>query len=232
MFSILVVEDDVRLNKMITVRLQQEQYRVYSALNGEEALELLDREHVDLIICDIMMPKMDGYELTRELREAEYHHPILMITAKSQLEDMEKGFDAGTDDYMVKPINLREMTMRVKALLRRAQLNDEQRLTVGETVLDYGALTVTRGGTSMEMPQKEFYLLFRLLSNPGRVFTRLELLDEIWGMENDSNERNVDAHIKKIRKKIQSNPDFDVITIRGLGYKAVIGRQGGEPDEQ
>lgn len=193
MFSILVVEDDVRLNKMITVRLQQEQYRVYSALNGEEALELLDREHVDLIICDIMMPKMDGYELTRELREAEYHHPILMITAKSQLEDMEKGFDAGTDDYMVKPINLREMTMRVKALLRRAQLNDEQRLTVGETVLDYGALTVTRGGTSMEMPQKEFYLLFRLLSNPGRVFTRLELLDEIWGMENDSNDQTANA---------------------------------------
>lgn len=230
MFSILIVEDDVKLNKMIGIRLQQEKYRVHSAFDGQEALDLLDREHVDLIICDIMMPRMDGYELTKELREAGYHHPILMITAKSQLEDMEKGFDVGTDDYMVKPINLKEMTMRVKALLRRAQLNDEKRLKVGDTVLDYEALTVSRGEEVLEMPQKEFYLLFKLLSNPGRVFTRLELLDEIWGMENDSNERNVDAHIKKIRKKIQDNPDFDVLTIRGLGYKAILGKEGGVGD--
>lgn len=230
MFSILIVEDDVKLNKMIGIRLQQEKYRVHSAFDGQEALDLLDREHVDLIICDIMMPRMDGYELTKELREAGYHHPILMITAKSQLDDMEKGFDAGTDDYMVKPINLKEMTMRVKALLRRAQLNDEKRLKVGDTVLDYEALTVSRREEVLEMPQKEFYLLFKLLSNPGRVFTRLELLDEIWGMENDSNERNVDAHIKKIRKKIQDNPDFDVLTIRGLGYKAILGKEGGVKD--
>ena len=226
MFTILVVEDDIKLNKMICIRLEQEKYRIHAAYNGEEALDLLDREHVDLIICDIMMPKMDGYELTRALREAGYHHPILMVTAKSRLEDMEAGFNAGTDDYMVKPINLREMTMRVKALLRRAQLNDEKRLVVGDTVLDYEALTLTRGDTVLEMPQKEFYLLFKLLSTPGKVFTRLELLDEIWGMENDSNERNVDAHMKKIRKKVQENPDFELITIRGLGYKAVIPKKG------
>lgn len=221
MFSILVVEDDKTLNKMMCVRLEQEQYQVHSAENGEEAMDILDREHIDLIISDIMMPKMDGYELTQQLRDADFQMPILMVTAKDQLEDMEKGFNAGTDDYMVKPINLKEMVFRVKALLRRAQLVNEKRLVIGKTVLDYEALTVQCGDQITEMPRKEFYLLFKLLNNPNKIFTRLELVDEIWGMEEDTNERNVDAHIKKLRKKFEDNKDFEILTVRGLGYKAI-----------
>lgn len=222
MFSILVVEDDNTLNKMMSVRLKQEQYHVFSAFDGEEALDVMDREHIDLIISDIMMPNMDGIELTRELRRANYTLPILMVTAKSQMEDMEKGFVAGTDDYMIKPINLQEMVLRVKALLRRSQLANEKKLSFRKTLLDYETLTVVTNGESIELPPKEFYLLFKLLSNPNKIFTRLELLDEIWGVETESDERNVDAHIKKLRKKFEDNPDFEISTIRGLGYKGKI----------
>ncbi|MDF2905053.1 MAG: two component transcriptional regulator, winged helix family [Herbinix sp.] len=222
MFSILVVEDDEILNKMISVKLKQEAYRVFSAYDGEEALELLDREHVDLIICDIMMPRMDGYQLTKELRNASYTLPILMITAKNQMEDMEKGFHAGTDDYMIKPIHMKEMILRVKALLRRAQIANEKKLILGNTVLDYDALTVSIKEEKFDLPPKEFYLLFKLLSNPGKIFTRQELMDEIWGMDSEADDRTVDSHIKKLRRKFEKCPDFDIITIRGLGYKAKL----------
>lgn len=220
MFSILVVEDDPTLNKMICAKLRQEQYQVFAAFDGDEALGIMDREHIDLVVSDIMMPKRDGYELTRDLRAAHYNLPILMITAKSQMEDMEKGFIAGTDDYMIKPLNLKEMLLRVKALLRRSQLVNEKKLAINNTLLDYESLTVRTGGRTVDMPPKEFYLLFKLLNNPNKIFTRLELLDEIWGMEADTDERNVDAHIKKIRRKFEANPDFEIVTVRGLGYKA------------
>ncbi len=222
MFSILVVEDDENLNKMMSIKLRQEQYNVFSAYDGEEALDIMDREHIDLIISDIMMPNMDGYELTKELRKANFTLPILMVTAKSQMEDMEKCFVAGTDDYMIKPINLKEMILRVKALLRRSQLANEKKLKFRNTFLDYEALVVYTNGGQMDLPPKEFYLLFKLLSNPNKIFTRLELLDEIWGVETGSDERNVDAHIKKLRKKFENNPDFNIVTIRGLGYKGKI----------
>ncbi len=222
MFSILVVEDDKNLNKMMAIRLRQEQYQVFAAFDGEQALDILEHEHVDLIISDIMMPNIDGYELTRKLRGANYTLPILMTTAKSQMEDLEKGFIAGTDDYMIKPINLQEMVLRVKALLRRAQLVNEKKLSFKNTFLDYETLEVKTGNIEFNLPPKEFYLLFKLLSNPNKIFTRLELLDEIWGMEKDSDERNVDAHIKKIRKHFENNEDFEIITIRGLGYKSKI----------
>lgn len=220
MFTILVVEDDIILNKMMCTKLRQEQYNVFFAYNGQEALYILDKENIDLIISDIMMPNMDGYELTKELRNAKYQLPILMITAKNQLEDMEKGFIAGTDDYMIKPVNLKEMTLRIKALLRRAQLAYDKKLTIGDMILDYESLTVKINNSIYEMPPKEFYLLYKLLSNPNKIFTRIELLDEIWGIGTDSDERNVDAHIKKIRKKFESNSEFEIITVRGLGYKA------------
>lgn len=222
MFTILVVEDDASLNKMICAKLSREQFKAIPAFDGEEALEIMDREHIDLIISDIMMPKMDGYELTKLLRNTKYYLPILMITAKSQLEDMEKGFVAGTDDYMIKPVNLKEMILRVKALLRRAQLENKKHIAIGNTELDYTGLTVTVDGVVHEMPPKEFYLLFKLLNNPNKIFTRLELLDEIWGMDSDTDERNVDAHIKKLRKKFEGQSDFEIITVRGLGYKAVF----------
>ncbi|WP_455538665.1 response regulator transcription factor [Terrisporobacter sp.] len=218
----MVVEDDENLNKMMSIKLRQEQYNVFSAYDGEEALDIMDREHIDLIISDIMMPNMDGYELTKELRKANFTLPILMVTAKSQMEDMEKCFVAGTDDYMIKPINLKEMILRVKALLRRSQLANEKKLKFRNTFLDYEALVVYTNGGQMDLPPKEFYLLFKLLSNPNKIFTRLELLDEIWGVETGSDERNVDAHIKKLRKKFENNPDFNIVTIRGLGYKGKI----------
>ncbi len=205
MFTILVVEDDASLNKMICAKLSREQFKSIPAFDGEEALEVMDREHIDLIISDVMMPKLDGYELTKLLRNTKYYLPILMITAKSQLEDMEKGFVAGTDDYMIKPINLKEMILRVKALLRRAQLEKKKHITIGNTELDYAGLTVTVNGLTHEMPPKEFYLLFKLLNNPNKIFIRLELLDEIWGIDANTDERNVDAHIKKLRKSLRVN---------------------------
>lgn len=225
MFSILVVEDDETLNKMICAKLKQESYRVFSAFDGEQALDLLDKEHIDLIISDIMMPKMDGYQLTKELRDAAYKVPILMITAKNSLEDMEKGFRVGTDDYMIKPISLREMVLRVKALLRRAQIANEKKLVLGNTTLDYNALTVKVNEETFDMPPKEFYLLFKLLSNPNKIFTRQELMDEIWGMDTDVDDRTIDSHIKKLRRKFETNADFEIVTIRGLGYKSkMIGK--------
>lgn len=220
MFTILVVEDDKTLNKMICAKLKQEAFHAFQAFDGEEAIKILDEEHIDLIISDIMMPNMNGYELVKELRYIRYEVPVLMITAKDQIEDMEKGFAVGTDDYMIKPINMREMILRIKALLRRAQIANEKKIVVGNTVLDYDALTVTTPVESIQMPPKEFYLLFKLLSNPNKIFTRLDLMDEIWGRETEVDERTVDSHIKKIRRKFENNSDFEIVTIRGLGYKA------------
>lgn len=222
MFSILVVEDDEILNKMICSKLQQESYHVFSAFDGKECLDILDREHIDLIITDIMMPNMNGYQLVKELRDASYTIPILMITAKNQFEDMEKGFRAGTDDYLVKPIRMKELILRVKALLRRSQIENEKKLIVGNTILDYNSLTVKVNEETFEMPPKEFYLLFKLLSNPNKIFTRQELMDEIWGMDTDVDDRTIDSHIKKLRRKFEPSSDFEIITIRGLGYKAKI----------
>ncbi|SMC22129.1 DNA-binding response regulator, OmpR family, contains REC and winged-helix (wHTH) domain [Clostridium acidisoli DSM 12555] len=222
MFTILIVEDDEVLNKMMKAKLRQEQFKVVSAFDGEEALIEMEKEHIDLVICDIMMPNMDGYELTSELREAYKTIPILMVTAKGQMEDLEKGFKVGTDDYMVKPINMKELVLRVNALLRRAQIASEKKLVVGSGVLDYDALTVKIGEESFELPPKEFYLLFKLLSNPNKIFTRLELLDEIWGMDSEVDDRTIDSHIKKLRRKFENYSDFKITTVRGLGYKASL----------
>ena len=222
MFSILVVEDDEILNKMIGVKLRQESYSVFAAFDGVQALDVLDREHIDLIISDIMMPNMDGYELIRELRDAAYTIPILIVTARNQMEDMEKGFQAGTDDYMIKPVNLKEMVLRVKALLRRSQIANEKKLVIGSTILDYDALTIKTKEGDFEMPPKEFYLLFKLLSYPNKIFTRQELMDEIWGMDSEVDDRTVDSHIKKLRRKFENCIDFEIITIRGLGYKSKV----------
>ncbi|MBR2215329.1 MAG: response regulator transcription factor [Selenomonadaceae bacterium] len=222
MFSILVAEDDTTLNRMICAKLKQAHYEPFPAFDGEEALAVLAHEHIDLIISDVMMPKMDGLVLTRTLRNAKFDLPILMITAKDQMEDLEKGFVAGTDDYMVKPIKLQEMLLRIGALLRRAQLVNQKRVAIAGTTLDYDALSVTWGNVTEQLPPKEFYLLFKLLNQPDKIFTRQELLDEIWGPDSDSDSRNVDAHIKKLRKRFASNPDFDILTVRGLGYKAVF----------
>jgi DNA-binding response OmpR family regulator len=220
MFRILVVEDHTNIRKLITARLEQEGYMVFQAENGEMALNVLEAHHIDLIISDIMMPKMDGYELTKSLREANFDLPVLMVTAKESFEDKEKGFRVGTDDYMVKPIDLNEMVLRVAALLRRAKISTDHKLQVGDVVLHYDMLTVVTKDQVYELPKKEFFLLFKLLSYPKQIFTRQQLMDEIWGMDSEVDERTVDSHIKKLRKKFEDLEEFKIITIRGLGYKA------------
>ena len=221
MFSILVVEDDKTFRQIMCAALTKNGYKATGAEDGEIALDVLDREHIDLIISDIMMPNMDGYELTQELRDAGYNMPILLVTAKERFEDKQKGFDAGIDDYMVKPIDLNEMLLRVAALLRRAKIANEHKLTFGKAELDNDSLTVTTENQSVQLPQKEFYLLFKLLSYPGKIFTRAQLMDEIWGMDSESDERTVDVHINRIRERFKNCKDFQVVTVRGLGYKAV-----------
>lgn len=224
MFSILVCEDDFAIKTMISTKLKQENYSVYTAQNGQEALNLMEKQQIDLVISDIMMPEMDGYEFVQTLRETKYTLPILMITAKSQLESLEAAFKLGVDDYMVKPLRLEELVLRVKALLRRSQLEADKVLTFTHTRLDYNALTMTdlTTGEQVQIPPKEFFLLYKLLSHPEKIFTRLDLLDDIWGMEEDYDERLVDACIKRLRQKLKANEDFDIITVRGLGYKGTM----------
>ena len=224
MFSILVCEDDFAIKTMISTKLKQENYSVYTVQNGQEALHLMEKQQIDLVISDIMMPEMDGYEFVQTLRETKHTLPILMITAKSQLESLEAAFKLGVDDYMVKPLRLEELVLRVKALLRRSQLEAEKVLTFTHTRLDYNALTMTEltTGEQVQIPPKEFFLLYKLLSHPEKIFTRLDLLDDIWGMEEDYDERLVDACIKRIRQKLKGNEDFDIVTVRGLGYKGTI----------
>lgn len=222
MVNILVVEDDKNLQKLMMAVLKQHGYDVVSAKDGLQALEILDTSHVDLMISDIMMPNMDGYTLTDALRKSNYNLPILMVTAKETLDDKKRGFLVGTDDYMVKPIDMDEMVLRVAALLRRSRIINEHRLAIGEVELDYDALTVTKKGSSILLPKKEFYLLFKLLSYPKHIFTRQQLMDEIWGLESEADERTVDVHIKRLREKFADFTEFDIVTVRGLGYKVEI----------
>lgn len=224
MFSILVCEDDFAIKTMISTKLKQENYSVHTVQNGQEALNLMEKQQIDLVISDIMMPEMDGYEFVQTLRETKHTLPILMITAKSQLESLEAAFKLGVDDYMVKPLRLEELVLRVKALLRRSQLEAEKVLTFTHTRLDYNALTMMdlTTGEQVQIPPKEFFLLYKLLSHPEKIFTRLDLLDDIWGMEEDYDERLVDACIKRLRQKLKGNEDFDIATVRGLGYKGTM----------
>lgn len=221
MFNILVVEDDAKLNKLYSTVLTRSGYRVHSAYDGHEALDILDEQYIDLIITDIMMQVMDGYELTESLREADYNMPIMMITAKEQFADKEKGYRVGTDDYMVKPIDVNEMVLRVNALLKRAQIINDKEIVIGNTTLDYDSLTAISDGNKLLLPQKEFNLLYKLVSYPNKIFTRQQLMDEIWGMETDSDERTVDVHINRLREKFKDCKDFQIVTVRGLGYKVV-----------
>ena len=222
MINILIVEDNEQLRKLMSIHLRRAGYSAFEAGNGVEALKVLEDISIHLIIADIMMPKMDGYELTGELRKANITIPVLMVTAKETLEDKRKGFKTGVDDYMVKPVDFEEMLLRVEALLRRSNLSSEHILTVGATSLDSDALMVNSGGQSISLPQKEFYLLQLLLSYPQKIFTRQTLMDEIWGYDSETDPRTVDVHIKRLREKFLHSEDFDIETVRGLGYKAVI----------
>ena len=221
MFQILVVDDDRNTRLLLRAVLQAENYTVFTAENGEDALEVMDREHIDLVVLDVMMPKMDGYEFTRILRQTDNNLPILMVSARQMPADKRQGFLVGTDDYITKPIDEVEMLLRIKALLRRARIASERRIVLGEVVLDYDSFTVSRGGETQELPQKEFLLLYKLLSYPGKIFTRIQLMDEIWGADSDTGWETVTVHIGRLRKRFESWPEFEIVSVRGLGYKAV-----------
>ena len=221
MFRILVVDDDKNTRLFLRAVLEDAGYTVTTANNGEDALDVMDKEHIDLVVLDIMMPKMDGYEFTKLLRESQNNLPILMVSAKQLPSDKHKGFAAGTDDYITTPIDDEEMLYRIKALLRRAKIANEHRIEIGDVVLDYDSLTVKRGDEIQELPQKEFMLLYKLLSYPGKIFTRIQLMDEIWGAESETGWETVTVHIGRLRKRFEGWTEFEIESVRGLGYKAV-----------
>ena len=222
MFHILVAEDNKNTAKLMLAVLRHAGYQVFHAENGQQALDIMDKQHVDLIVLDVMMPIMDGYQFTEELRSCGNTTPILMVTAKSLPEERCKGFLVGTDDYMVKPVNEEELLLRIRALLRRSRIANERKLHIGKVVLNYDALTVTRDQEEQTLPQKEFLLLYKLLSYPNKIFTRLQLMDEIWGMETQTTDTTLNVHINRLRKRFDGYTEFEIVAIRGIGYKAVI----------
>ena len=222
MFKILVVEDNKNLRKLMITYLKKNNYETLEAEDGEEALDVIDKNHIDLIVSDVMMPNIDGYELARELREANYLMPILMVTAKESLDNKREGFLSGVDDYMVKPIDMDEMVLRVGVLLRRANIINQRKFTIKDIILSYDEYTLSRNGKKYQLPQKEFQLLYKLLSFPNKIFTRQDLMDEIWGFETESDLRTIDVHIKRLREKFETFNEFEIVTIRGIGYKGII----------
>ena len=221
MVNILVADDDKNTRQLMKAILEGAGYRVFTAVDGQEAMDMLDREHVDLVVLDVMMPRMDGYAFTQTLRQGGSTLPILMVSAKQLPADKHRGFLVGTDDYITKPIDEEEMLLRIKALLRRAKIVSDRRIVVGDAVLDYDSFTVSRPGQTVELPQKEFLLLYKLLSYPGKIFTRIQLMDEIWGMDCETGWETVTVHVGRLRKRFEGWDEFSVESVRGLGYKAV-----------
>lgn len=221
MFNILIVDDQPNIRRLYEYTLEKNGYRPFTAANGEEALAVLDRQHIDLVILDVMMPVLDGYGCLKALRDGGSSVPVLIITARDSAEDVRRSFMLGTDDFMVKPVDEIEMLLRIKALLRRSKISEEQKIVVGGTELVYDSFSVIRGGAATVLPRKEFQILFKLLSFPGKTFTRQNLMEEFWSMDSDSEARTVDVHINRLRERFKDNPDFSIVTVRGLGYKAV-----------
>lgn len=224
MYQIMVVEDDKNTRLLMSTILKRYDFEPVPACNGEEALEILNNRHIDLIVLDVMMPRMDGYEFTNTLRTGGCMLPILMVTARETQADKRRGFIIGADDYMVKPVDEEEMILRISALLRRSQITGERKLLVGKTTLIYDSMSVKTPEGTQELPQKEFMLLYKLLSYPNKIFTRRQLMDEIWDTDSESEERTVDVHVSRVRERFRNNTDFQIITVRGLGYKAVPNR--------
>ncbi len=221
MFHILVVDDDRNTRRLLRAVLESDGYTVTTAENGEKAFEVLDREHIDLIVLDIMMPVMDGYQFTKTLREEGSDLPVLIVTAKQLPDDRYMAFQAGTDDYITKPIDKKEMLLRIKALLRRSKIVSERRIELGGVVLNYDEFTVTKNGQTQVLPQKEFLLLYKLLSYPGRTFTRIQLMDEIWGADSEAGWETITVHISRLRKRFEGWEEFEIQSVHGLGYRAV-----------
>ena len=221
MFNILVVEDDPVQRRLMKAVLTRGGYNVFQACDGNEGMAVLDRQHIDLVVLDVMLPGMNGFEFAKNLRQGGSELPLLMVTARQTQRDKREGFLAGTDDYMTKPVDEEELLLRISALLRRSKIAAEKRIVVGDTELDYNCMTVGEKGVRSDLPQKEFLLLFKLLSYPGQIFTRRQLMDEIWNLDCDTDERTVDVHIHRLRDRYRKREDFEIVTVRGLGYKAV-----------
>lgn len=221
MATVLIVEDDAAIRTLLTAQLER-QYTVLTAKNGQEALDTVFHQPVNLLICDVMMPEIDGFSLVRQLRNEKFEQPILMLTAKNTIHDKTTGFTLGADDYLTKPVDYAELRLRVAALLRRAKINSAQEIHIGQTTLDANNFTIRIGNQSQELPKKEFLLLYKLLSYPDKIFTQAQLLDDIWGMDSESTEDTVKTHISRIRKVIKKSPDIKITTIRGLGYKGEL----------
>lgn len=221
MAVVLVVEDEPSVRMLTEIKLKP-YFTVLGAGNGEEALEVMAHQHVDLLVCDIMMPDMDGYELVEALRESGEIVPVIMVTARDAFDDKRRGFSLGADDYMVKPIHYEELIWRINALLRRAKIHSENRITLGDLTLDAKTYTVTRGEQKLELPKKEFELLYKLLSYPGVISTKNQLLDEIWGYDSTSDESTIKTHISRLRGRFDDAPEFKIVTIKGVGYKAEV----------
>lgn len=221
MISVLIIEDDTSTRLVTKLHLKNE-YQILEAANGIEALDILEQQHVDLIIADVMMPHMDGYEFVRQLRMTDKTTPVLLLTAKKEWQDKKNGFALGIDDYMTKPVHYEELLWRVRALLRRAQINNEKKIVIGNVVMNEDSNMVIRGDESVSLPRKEFELLFKLLSYPNKVFTTDQLLNDIWGYETESDETTVRTHINRLRKRFAGYQEFEIVTVRGLGYKGEI----------
>ena len=221
MFKILVIDDDKNTRYFLKEVLELQRFEVLTAEDGLKGFDILENEKVDLVIVDIMMPNMDGYSFTKEIRRLNSDLPILMISAKQLTEDRKKGFMVGIDDYMSKPLDSEELLLHVNALLRRAKINSSRKIFVGDVVLDYDSYTVTNGDEIIELPKKEFMLLYKLLSYPDKIFTRIQIMDEIWGMDCDTGSETVTVHINRLRKKFEHWDVFEIKSIKGLGYKAV-----------
>ena len=221
MFNILVVDDQAHIRRLYEYTLEKNGYQPYTAGDGEQALKLMETTHIDLVILDLMMPTMDGYTFLKTMRSDGSNIPVLIITARDSAEDIRKSFTLGTDDYMIKPVDEVEMILRVRALLRRAKISEEQKITIGGTTLMYDSFTVIQDGNEIQLPKKEFQILFKLLSFPNKTFTRAKLMEEFWSMDSESEARTVDVHINRLRERLRDNRDFQIVTVRGLGYKAV-----------
>lgn len=222
MFQLLVVDDDKNTRRYLRAVLTHAGYRVFTADCAKEALGIMEESRIDLMILDIMLSGMDGYSFSQMLRDCSNDIPILMLSARQLPQDIKKSFLSGTDDYMTKPVDEEELLLRIRALLRRSRIVSERSLTVGSTVLNYDTLSVKSGSYEQILPQKEFYLLYKLLSYPNQIFTRIQLMEDIWGPSSDSTDATVSVHINRLRNRFENCPDFSIITIRGLGYKAKI----------
>lgn len=221
MFNVLVAEDDYGIRRLIEIKLKNAGYSVVTAVDGEDALYKFHENHVDIIIVDVMMPKKDGFEFVKEVRANGYKTPVIMCTALGSIDDKAAGFSLDVDDYMVKPVDFDELLMRIKAILRRANMVSDRKLVVGTVTLDYDLLTVYDDKTRVQLTKKEFSILFKLLAYPEKTFSKSQIFEEFWNFDSDAEEDSVKVYINKIRNKIECFKEIDIDTIRGVGYRGI-----------